>query len=42
MTPGHWLPFLAAFLIVIALLTIAACIQEWLQWRRQRRRGDRR
>jgi hypothetical protein len=33
-----WLYWIVAFLGVCALLMIAAAIQEWLIWRRDRRR----
>jgi hypothetical protein len=31
----HWLIFGAAFLIVVAILTIGAALQEWWEWRRK-------
>ena len=34
----HWLQWIAAYLIVIALLTIGVAIQEFLDWRKERRK----
>jgi hypothetical protein len=34
---SDWVAWLAAFMIVLAILTIAAGVQEWLEWRRGRR-----
>lgn len=33
-----WVEWLAAFLIVLAVLAIGACIQEWLTWRKECRK----
>jgi hypothetical protein len=37
-TLTHWLYWLAAFLIVLAILAIAACLQEWMLWRKEERK----
>ena len=36
MQASHWLQFLAAFLIVVGVLSIALGISEWWRWRRGR------
>jgi len=33
---GHWLNFLAAFLIVAGILSIAVGVSEWWKWRWKR------
>lgn len=34
----YWLYFVVAFLGVIAVLTVAAGLQEWWQWRKEVRK----
>lgn len=31
----HWLVWLAAFLIVLGILTIGVGIQQWWEWRKE-------
>lgn len=35
MTLDHWLYWVAAFLIVVAILMVFTAIQEWWEWYRQ-------
>lgn len=37
----YWLYWIASFLIVVAILSIGAFIQEWWTWRRETKRRDR-
>lgn len=31
---SHWLYFLAAFLIVIGILSVGVGVQQWWEWRK--------
>jgi hypothetical protein len=33
----YWLTYVAAFLIVIGVLMIGAAVQEYIEWRKDRR-----
>jgi uncharacterized membrane protein YidH (DUF202 family) len=38
LTFAHWLQWLTAFLIVVAILAVAAGVSEWWKWHKEKRR----
>lgn len=36
MTFTHWMNFVAAFLIVIGILSVGVGVQQWWEWRKLR------
>jgi uncharacterized membrane protein YidH (DUF202 family) len=34
----HWLHWIASFLIVIGILSVAAGVQQWWEWRKENRK----